>query len=99
MLKKIDIRHQNRPNVFVVLFQICIGFLVFVIIGWGPYGMFMCWSMITDSTEVSSLAASLPPLFAKGCTALYPIGYLLSSEKIRDGVLGGYLDEPAKKEK
>ncbi|VDH92778.1 visual pigment-like receptor peropsin [Mytilus galloprovincialis] len=78
---------------------ICIGFLVFVIIGWGPYGMFMCWSMITDSTEVSSLAASLPPLFAKGCTALYPIGYLLSSEKIRDGVLGGYLDEPAKKEK
>ncbi|CAC5366730.1 RRH [Mytilus coruscus] len=81
------------------LHWICIGFLVFVIIGWGPYGMFMCWSLITDATEVSMLAASLPPLFAKGCTVLYPIGYLLSSEKIRNGVLGGYLEEPVKKEK
>jgi hypothetical protein len=59
----------------------------------------MCWSLVTDATEVTMIAATLPPLFAKGCTALYPIGYLLTSDKIRDFMFGGFCQEEEKKSK
>ena len=81
------------------MLQICIGFLFCSVIGWGPYSLLMCWSLVTDATEVTMIAATLPPLFAKGCTALYPIGYLLTSDKIRDFMFGGFCQEEKKKSK
>lgn len=78
---------------------LCIGFLSVSIVAWGPYGMIMGWSMVSSSTELSMLAASLPPLFAKGGTSLYPFGYLLASSKIRESMLGGFQEEEEKKGK
>lgn len=62
---------------------------MFLIIGWGPYAYFAVWAVYTDSPNVSMLAVTLPALFAKGATSLYPLPYILASERFRVAYSGG----------
>ena len=75
--------------VVIAFWQITFSFLMFVGIGWGPYGYFGVWSQHTKTTSISMLAVTLPPLFAKASASFYIIPYLVTSDRFRDAVLGG----------
>nr|XP_022317074.1 visual pigment-like receptor peropsin [Crassostrea virginica] len=98
-LLKLAKGHQDSTTVLEVntsnwftekqLVWITFSFLMFVGIGWGPYGYFGVWSQHTKTTSISMLAVTLPPLFAKASASFYIIPYLVTSDRFRDAVLGG----------
>lgn len=76
------------------LVWICLTFLVFATIGWGPYGYFAIWTALTDLKSVTMLASTLPPLFAKGSVSLYPIPFLVASDRFREACVGQPITNP-----
>lgn len=94
IIKVAIIVHCYGIYLFFYLFQICLTFLIFALVGWGPYGYFAMWTAFSDLKSVTMLASTLPPLFAKGATCLYPIPFLVASDRFREACVGQPLTNP-----
>ncbi|XP_076460480.1 retinochrome-like [Babylonia areolata] len=66
---------------------LCLTFLGLVVVGWGPFAALCVWAMVADTAGASMLAACLPPLACKCCTALYPLAYMAANGRFKAGYL------------
>nr|BAR90769.1 retinochrome [Nautilus pompilius] len=57
--------------------------LMLSVIGWTPFAFICLYSLLYDSTQISHLGATLPPLLAKGSTVLHPLLYLVAGSRLQ----------------
>ncbi|XP_060075352.1 visual pigment-like receptor peropsin [Ylistrum balloti] len=76
----------------------CLAFMLIMSIGFGPYAILGLWASLTDSTSVSTLAIIIPSLACKASSCLYPIPYIVASDKFRAAYLGYRVSEQEAKD-
>nr|WKW95585.1 peropsin [Lottia peitaihoensis] len=66
----------------------CTFLLMLALLGWGPYCFICIWALFADTTQVSMLAAVIPPLAAKTMVLLYPVAYCQGNKRFKNAFLG-----------